>query len=52
MQNNLTAFEQFQQDRYGNILKENNNPLEAEEFENGAAEQEKQIQDWQNEQPF
>ena len=52
MQNNLTPFEQFQIERYGNILKENNNLLEAEEFENGETEQDKQIQDWHNEQPF
>ena len=31
-----TAYERFQQERYGNVLPESNRVFEAEDFENGA----------------
>ena len=50
MDKNLTPYEDFQMKQYGNVLRENKNPLGAEEFENGQMDQEKPIQEWHNEQ--
>lgn len=50
MENNLTPYQQFQMERYGNILKEQDNPFEDEEFENGEMDMNNQIQEWHNEQ--
>jgi hypothetical protein len=52
MENSFTPYEEFQLLRYGNIVKEDNNPLEAERFENGEVEQNINIQEWHNEQQF
>lgn len=46
MEKQLSSYERFQMERYGNILPENNNPLETEEFENGFYDQDRR--DMQN----
>jgi hypothetical protein len=52
MEKYITPYEIFQLEKYGNIHIEHSNDLQAEEFENGFYQQEKQESEWHNEAPF